>query len=82
MTPEEQYIEAIIKPLLAYPQDYICFRTVDDKGVLLRVNVHQSDMGRVIGKEGNTAKAIRTLMRQFGGANKAVIHLKISEPQG
>ena len=54
----------------------------DDMGVLLTLHVSKSDVGKVIGKQGNTAKAIRTLLRVVGMKEKARINLKIAEPEG
>jgi hypothetical protein len=39
-------------------------------------------MGKIIGKEGKTAKAVRTLLRVFGAKSNARINLKIVEPEG
>ncbi|MEX0594491.1 MAG: KH domain-containing protein, partial [Patescibacteria group bacterium] len=44
--------------------------------------VNQEDMGKVIGREGRTAKAIRSLLRVFGARASARINLKIVEPDG
>lgn len=57
-------------------------RRVDDMGVLLTLSVAQEDMGKVIGKAGNTAKALRTILRVYGMNHNARINLKINEPQG
>jgi len=57
-------------------------RTVDEMGVLLTLSVDPADMGKVIGRQGNTAKAIRTLLRVVGMKNNARVNLKINEPEG
>ena len=51
-------------------------------GVLLTLDVNAADMGKVIGRMGNTAKAIRTLLRVVGMKNNSRVNLKISEPVG
>jgi len=51
-------------------------------GVLMALDVHPDDMGKVIGRSGNTAKAIRILLRVVGMKNNARINLKINEPLG
>jgi hypothetical protein len=51
-------------------------------GVLLTLSVNPADMGKVIGRMGNTAKAIRTLLRVVGMKNNARVNLKINEPEG
>jgi len=57
-------------------------RTVDEMGVLISLDVNAEDMGKVIGRSGNTAKAIRTLLRVVGMKHNARANLKINEPQG
>ncbi len=49
-------------------------------GVLLSLTVHRDDMGKVIGKEGAVAKAIRTVLRSVGMKNGQKVNLKILEP--
>ncbi len=51
-------------------------------GVLLLLTVHPDDMGKIIGKAGNTAKSIRTLLRVVGMKTDARVNLKIEEPEG
>jgi predicted RNA-binding protein Jag len=50
--------------------------------VLLSLDVHPEDMGKIIGRSGNTAKAIRILLRVVGMKNNARVNLKINEPEG
>lgn len=80
MEIEINYLQQIIIPLLEFPDDLNIQKRVDDKGVFLVVKVAQSDMGRVIGKLGETATAIRKLIRQFGMTHNMHISLKIDEP--
>lgn len=51
-------------------------------GVLISLTVNPADMGKIIGRMGNTAKAIRTLLRIIGMKNNARVNLKINEPEG
>jgi hypothetical protein len=46
------------------------------------MTVNSADMGKIIGRQGNTAKAIRTLLRVIGMKNNARVNLKINEPEG
>lgn len=80
--PEVAYLESIMLPLLSHPEKFEAHRSTDDRGVYIVVRVHQEDMGRVIGKQGQTAQAVRNLMRQFGGINQKMISMKIEEPAG
>lgn len=54
-------------------------RKIDDLGVLLELKVDKVDMGKIIGKEGQTAKAIRILLRVLGARLNSRINLKILE---
>jgi uncharacterized protein len=51
-------------------------------GVLLSLKVNPKDMGLVVGRQGSTAKAIRSLLRIVGVRNNARVNLKIEEPEG
>ena len=53
---------------------------IDELGVLLTVQVSDRDMGKLIGKGGQTVKALRTLLRLIGGNSQQRINLKILEP--
>ncbi|HMP67184.1 MAG TPA: KH domain-containing protein [Candidatus Paceibacterota bacterium] len=77
-----QFLEYVIKTLVDNPNDVKIERTVDEMGVLLTLTVNSADMGKVIGREGNTAKAVRTLLRVVGMKNNARVNLKINEPEG
>jgi predicted RNA-binding protein YlqC (UPF0109 family) len=57
-------------------------REIDEMGVLLTLTVNPEDMGQVIGRQGATAKSIRTLLRVIGAKNNARVNLKINEPEG
>ena len=77
-----RYLQNIITPLLAYPDDLHIETKSDDRGVLLALRVNQSDMGRIIGKGGATSAAIRSLLHQFGWGTKSFVSLRIDEPDG
>lgn len=72
----------MVKALVDNPNEVKINRDVDEMGVLLTLDVHPNDMGKVIGRDGNTAKAIRTLLRVVGMKNNARVNLKINEPAG
>lgn len=75
----EELIASLILPLVAYPQDVeiICVNETEDN-LEYQVKLNPSDLGRVIGKNGNIAKAIRTVL--YAGASKEGkrIHLDIN----
>jgi len=79
---DQEFLEYLVKALVDNPQDVKVDRKVDEMGVLMTLDVNPADMGKIIGRQGNTAKAIRTLLRVVGMKNNARVNLKISEPEG
>ncbi len=77
-TIDQQFVEYIVKTLVNNPEKVIVERTIDEKGVLLTLTVDPSDVGRVIGKRGVTAQAIRVLLRALGTKQDARFNLKIT----
>ncbi len=77
-----QFLEYVVKSLVDKPEEVKINRTVDEMGVLLTLTVDPVDMGKIIGRSGNTAKAIRILLRVVGMKNNARVNLKINEPEG
>ena len=82
MEQDQQFLEYVVKALVDNPNDVKVVRTVDEMGVLLTLTVHKDDMGKIIGRSGATAKAIRTILRVVGMKNEARVNLKIEEPEG
>lgn len=76
-TIDQQFVEYIVKTLVNNPDKVEVERTIDEKGVLLSLTVNPSDVGRVIGRRGVTAQAIRTLLRALGTKQDARFNLKI-----
>ena len=79
---DQQFVETIVKAIVANPDEVKVERTVDERGVLLTLHVAPTDIGYVIGRQGQTAKAIRTLAKIIGAKNNARVNLKIYEPEG
>lgn len=82
MNNDQQFLEYVVKALVENPNEVKINRTVDEMGVLMTLEVGAADMGKVIGRSGNTAKAIRTLLRVVGMKNNSRVNLKINEPEG
>ncbi len=82
MEPDQEFVEYIVKALVDHPEDVKTERVVDEMGVLITLHLNPEDMGQVIGRMGQTAKAIRTLLRVVGAKRKARVNLKIYEPEG
>jgi len=72
----------LVKSIVSHPEQVVVDRTVDERGVLLTLKLDPSDMGYVIGRKGQTAQAIRTLLKIIGAKNNARVNLKIYEPEG
>ena len=82
MQKDQEFLEYVIKSLVDAPEQVKVVRTVDEMGVLLTLEVGAVDMGKIIGRQGNTAKAVRTLLRVVGMKNNSRVNLKINEPIG
>ena len=82
MEKDQKFVEDVVKAIVDTPDKVKTERTIDERGVLIELTVDANDMGKIIGKEGKTAKAIRTLLRVLGAQNNARVNLKIVEPEG
>lgn len=79
---DQEFIEYVVQALVNNPGDVKTERTVDERGVLITLHINPEDTGYVIGREGQTARALRTLLRIVGAKNNARVNLKIAEPEG
>ena len=79
---DKDFVEYVVKQIVENPDEVEVSRDVDEMGVLLTLKVAKDDMGKIIGKSGQTAKALRTLLRIVGSKNDARVNLKIVEPEG
>lgn len=79
---DKEFLEYLVKALVDHPESVRVDRKVDERGVLLTLHVHAEDMGHVVGRQGSTAKAIRSLLRIVGIKNDSRVNLKIEEPEG
>lgn len=82
MEHDQAFLDFTIKALVDNQDAVIITRSVDEMGVLLTLTVAPEDMGKIIGKDGNIAKALRTLLRVVGMKHNARVNLKINEPAG
>lgn len=78
----EAFLEFVVKGLVDNPNAVKIDKRIDEMGVLLTLDVSPEDMGKVIGRQGATAKAIRTLLRVVGMKSNARVNMKIKEPEG
>jgi len=82
MEPDQAFLEYAVKALVDHPEAVETTRSIDQMGVLLTLVVHPDDMGKIIGKGGKTAEALRILLRVVGMKGNARVNLKINEPIG
>lgn len=78
----QEFVETVVKGIVDHPEEVSTEKTVDERGVLLTLKLNSQDMGYVIGRQGQNARAIRTLLRLVGAKNNARVTLKIDEPAG
>lgn len=79
---DKQFLETVVKSIVGNPNDVVVDRTIDERGVLLTLKINPADMGYVIGRKGQTAQAIRTLLKIVGAKNNSRVNLKIYDPEG
>ncbi len=81
MEKDQEFVEYVAKAIVNHPEDVKTERIVDERGVLITLHINQDDMGYVIGRSGQTARAMRTLLKIVGAKNDARVNLKIYEPE-
>lgn len=79
---DRDFVEYVVKQIVEHPDQVVVERSIDEMGVLITLKVAKEDMGKVIGKSGQTAKSLRILLRVIGSKNNARVNLKIVEPDG
>lgn len=79
---DQEFVEYIVRAIVNHPEDVRTERIVDERGVLITLFINQEDMGYVIGRQGQTARSVRTLLKIVGAKENARVNLKIYEPEG
>lgn len=82
MEKDQEFVEMVVKAIVNHPDDVKTDRTIDERGVLITLHTNPEDMGYVIGRSGQTARSIRTLLKIVGAKQNARVNLKINEPEG
>ena len=77
---DQEFVEYVVKSIVDHHEDVTTDRVVDEMGVLITLRVNTEDLGKVIGKKGQTINSIRTVLRALGMKSKARINLKLEEP--
>ncbi len=80
-SPARDFIEYVVRNIVDNPEEVEVRQSVDDLGVLITLKVSKDDMGKIIGKSGQTAKSLRVLLRMMGAKADARYNLKIVEPE-
>lgn len=78
--PGLEFLQYVLGSLVEDHDQLVIESQRDDLGILLTVKVSERDMGKLIGKSGQTIKALRTLLRIIGGNSKERVNLKVLEP--
>jgi len=78
---DQDFLEYVVKSIVSNPGSVEITRVVDEMGVLFTLKVAQEDVAKVIGRDGQIAKAIRLLLRTVGYTEKVRANLKIDAPQ-
>ena len=75
----EEILKTILVSLVDNKDEVQITRVDDERGVLLRVKVAKDDMGKVIGKQGRVAKAIRTVMKSITSKENKTVGIIFEE---
>src|SRR4030095_8090452 len=75
----KEFIEYLAKNLVDDPNNVRVEETVEDNKITIRLHVSRNDLGKVIGKQGRTAKSIRTLLTAVAAKHNKSGHLEIDE---
>ncbi len=75
----KEILETIILNIVDDKEAVLINEKIDGKNVIYEVNVANNDMGKVIGKQGRIAKAIRTLMKSLGAKERKRITIEFKD---
>jgi predicted RNA-binding protein YlqC (UPF0109 family) len=75
----QSLIETIVKSLVDHPEEIRVTEVPGERSVTYKLTLHQEDMGKVIGKQGRIAQAIRTVIHAAGSNHNKRIYLDIED---
>lgn len=78
---DQEFLEYVVKSLVNHPEDVKTTRELDDRGVKITLHVNPEDMGYIIGRQGQTARALRILLKIVGAKTDARVSMVIFEPE-
>ena len=73
----KELVEVIAKALVDNPEEVVVTESVEGKNVKVELHVAANDMGKVIGKQGRIAKAIRTVVKAASLGDKTKVDVDI-----
>ena len=73
----KELVEVIAKSLVDYPDEVVVTETENEKAIVLELRVAQSDMGKVIGKQGRIANAIRAVVKAAASKEEKKVIVEI-----
>lgn len=73
----EELVQYIVKALVKNPEQVQINRKPAEDGYIIEVRVHPDDMGRIIGKQGRIARALRTVVKSAAGQNGEKVYVEI-----
>ncbi len=74
-----ELVENIAKALVSKPDEVIVTQEGTPDDIVIKLKVSEDDMGKVIGKQGRVAKAIRTVVKSVAVRNKVKVNVEIVE---
>ena len=77
----KELVEIIAKALVDNPDEVVVTETVKEKAIILELKVAPSDTGKVIGKQGRIAKAIRTIVKSASAKSGIKYNVVIAEKE-
>ena len=78
---KKEFLEYLVKSIVDHPDDVKVERKIDEMGVLLTVKLGEGDAGVVIGKQGQSINAIRSVINIVGRKNQAKVNVKLDVPE-
>lgn len=78
---DQEFLEYVVRSLVNHPEDVKTDREIDDRGVKITLHVNPEDMGYIIGRQGQTARALRILLKIVGAKDNARVSMVIYEPE-
>ncbi|MEC1260844.1 KH domain-containing protein [Bacillus swezeyi] len=75
----EELIVSLVKPLVDHPDDIQVFKEENPQRMIFRLSVNKEDTGKIIGKKGRTARAIRSVVFAAGAQSSKKVQLEIAD---